>query len=177
MIGNGGINSNLAFTMPKLPQGADQATLLLVQPLYDALMQLFIQVSDQVGQTVLDPTLYSTMPITTSLKLNNFRVAYRSNTTGATITAGVFVYITAAGVLALSGTTSATAPVGFTRAAISTGNFGPVVLFEGLLTSSGLTPGAKYQAGASGTLVAFTTGTPIAVALSATVLYVRIPIY
>lgn len=171
------MNSNLQFALPDLPPGVDPQLARVVAPLYSAIFNLFEQVSSQFGQTYVEPTLYSTIPMSSLSKLNGMRRIYCINSSGATIAAGKFVYITAAGSLALSGTTSATAPIGFTTGSTPNGSYGEVVLSVGHITSSGLTIGAKYQAGAAGALAAFAAGPAIAMALSATDIYVNIPIY
>lgn len=171
------MNSNMQFSLPDLPAGVDPQLAVVITPLYNAIFSLFQQVSDQLGQTNVPTALYGTIPMSNLSKLNGLRHIYCLNNSGATIAAGKFVYITAANSLALSGVTSATAPIGFTTGSTPNGSFGEVVLSVGCITSSGLTPGAKYQAAANGTLAAFAAGPAIAMALSATVIYVNIPIY
>lgn len=171
------MNSNLQFALPDLPPGVDPATMRVVEPLHRALFSLFQQISDQLGQTYVEPSLYSTIPISALSKLNGLRRIYVLNNSGAQIAAGKFVYIDAAGSLQLSGTISATAPIGFITGTTPNGAYGEVVLSVGHIVSSGLTPGARYEAGASGALAAHAAGTAIAMALSATDIYVNIPMH
>lgn len=171
------INSSLNFALPELPPGVDPQVARVVIPLHTALLSLFMQVSDYLGQTYVEPALYGTIPITTALAKLNMHKIYALNSSGADIASGKFVYIDAAGSLQLSGTTSATAPIGFVTTAVVNGSYGEVVLGCGYLASSGLTINAKYQADASGALAPLVAGPAIAMALSSTALYVNIPIY
>lgn len=172
-----GINSNLQFSLPNLPVGIDPVLAQLLTPLHLSVLGLFAQLSEQLGQTYVEPALYSSIPVSSLAKLNGLRKIYKKNTTGSTIDASTFVYLKSDDTIAPSGTTSATAPIGFVTGAVLNDAFAEVVLSVGYLSSSGLTPGAKYQAGAAGALTAFTTGPAIAIALSDTALYVNIPLY
>ncbi len=171
------INSGLNFALPSLPPGTDPNVALLLQPVYQAVYSLFTQVSAQLGQTINDPSLWSTITPDKSLQINGQRKLYLLNSSGATIVAGKLIYITSGGSIALSGTTSATSPIGFITKDCLNGATGELIVGEGLLSGTGLVPGTKYQAGASGGLAAFSTGPAIAIALTTTFIYIRIPIY